>query len=359
MDKEPSSTATGDAEEHSQPSRSEMILKMMQTEDDQSPEEVVKPTAEEVAPPEKDEEVETPDKDSEEESEETEAEEEAETEEKPEAKKGQEWPDSAKARVAEETAKRKERTIERDKAIARAQKAEEENLALKEQLQGATRPVPTPQNPYSDVYDETSIRKAEREAEKIIEFCETHREGAYDIAVGKNEDGTPKKEDFTPEQITKMKLTAERALRRDIPERRQYLSERARMDAAAVEAYPDYKDENSELVKFAGQTLRNIPQLEQLIGPEVLAWIGHAYRGREVFLEEQKGKGKNGNGSVRKILESKETKLAPSRIKQRGDVKESGQVNVAPAIKKMQESGSDEDMEDAIGAIRSAHSRRA
>ena len=105
------------------------------------------------------------------------------------------------------------------------------------------------------------------------------------------------------------------------------------------------------------QVLRANPALEQVVGPEVLAWIGHAFRGRALFMEE-KGAKKNGNGSVATILKSRKTELAPSRIKQRGDVKESSHVNVAPAIKKMQESGTDDDMEDAIGAIRSAAKTR-
>lgn len=362
MSKSQSDEATVESEEHSQPlkSRAEAVLAMMDQDDDEAGNpveevgEVVRPEATEVTPPEKEEvPPEKSEKSAEKESEDK--------EEKPEAeaKAGQQWPDSAKVRVAEETAKRKERTVERDKAIARAAAAEAKVTELEGQLQGASRPSPTPQNPYSDVYDEPSLRKAEREAEKIIEFCETNREGAYDIVVGKNEDGTEKKEDFTPAELTRMKLTAERSLRRDIPERRQYLAMRARADAAAVEAYSDYQDADSELTKFARQVLQTNPALEQIVGPEVLAWIGHAFKGRALFLEEQKGKSsKNGSDAASRILKNKDTQLAPSRLKQRGDVKESESVNVGPAIKKMQESGSDESMEDAIGAIRSAAKAR-
>ena len=87
------------------------------------------------------------------------------------------------------------------------------------------------------VNDEQGLVRAEKDLEELVRFAETHREGAYDYEV-KDSNGQTVKKDFTPEQVTNIKLRAEAALRA-IPKRREYINLRQQYDTQAATIYPE------------------------------------------------------------------------------------------------------------------------
>jgi hypothetical protein len=290
---------------------------------------------------------------SEHEEEETEEEEEGQTVEAKKEKDEDEWSESAKVRVAQEKEKRITRTRERDEARAELQELKGQVETLQTQLRSATRPM-LPNEPLSDVYDESSLRKAEAEYEDLLVFAEENRDGAFDVLVGKDAKGNEIRRDFSAKDIVKLRVTAERALRKDVPQRRQYLAARSQMDAEALKVYPQFKDRNSPWSQEASMLLQTVPELERV--PDVLVWIGHALRGRDAFVKELEAR-KNGEppekveADAKRIMSARRTPKAPSIPSDRGFSQRPGADNVEAAKQRLEKQGGDEAMEDYIGAV--------
>lgn len=304
-----------------------------------------KPESEEVLP-------ETGDKPETEEKPEEPKEEESE-EEKVAAKKGDEWPDSAKQRVAEETAKRK-------RANDRADKAEALAMQLQQQLAQASAPVPTEDNPFIDVQDVNTLDRLERSYEKTIDLADENPEGAEDILVGRNPDGSEIRKDFTAEQLSMLKRKAEKAIRKQIPERRTYLQQRAVNDAQALEMYPELKDPESELAKVTSYFMQKILTGEAQRDPTLAIYCGHAAK---QYLASLQRNGKETpavkSPEAKKVIESARQKLAPTPTKTRSlPESRSSSSELARAKKEAQERGYDEESADKlIGTILASRGR--
>jgi hypothetical protein len=230
----------------------------------------------------------------------------------------------------------------------------QELAALKPQApEPAAQPAPRSIDPtvsgdlLDGVYDESSLQMAEKDCEALVEFAETHRDGAYDYEV-RDSKGNVTKKDFTPEQVTNIKLRAESALRA-IPKRREYLTVRAQCDARAVEIYPELAKKESPWRKDAAQLLASVPQLAN--SPDFMIWIGHALRGRAEFLKEQAGK-KNGKTSeaVSKIKAAPQ-EVAPAVVSTRGTIEKSAAHKIESSRKRLQTEGSEEAAEELLAAM--------
>jgi hypothetical protein len=262
-----------------------------------------------------------------------------------------EWPDSAKARVAEEADKRRRAMTRATEAEQKLAEQEAKITDLMSQLGTVSRPI-LPENPLSDVHDEASLAKAEKEYEKLLEFAERNRGGAWDVPTGRNPDGSRKTEDFSEKQITEMKLDAENALRKLIPQRRNYLAQRTQMDSAAKQIYEPLQDPNSQWSQEAAAILRIVPELERV--PDVLVWIGHALHRRDEFVASlpKDNNGANGaapNNDAQRIVENAKQRSAPSVPANRGFT-QTRDADVETARKRMKSEGGDEATEDFIAA---------
>ena len=274
-----------------------------------------------------------------------------------EAKAKGEKPDWYLTRIADEADKKR-------RAMTRATEAENQ-LAEKEakitdlmsQLGQVSRPI-LPDNPLSDVHDEASLQKAEKEYERLLEFAERNRGGAWDVTTGRNPDGSRKTESFSAEQITDMKLDAENALRKLIPARRNYLTARTQMDSAAKQIYEPLQDPNSQWSQEAAAILRIVPELERV--PDVLVWIGHALHRRDEFVASLP-KDNNGaaepNNDAQRIVENAKQRTAPSVPANRGFT-QTRDADVETARKRMKAGGGEEATEDFIGATLERGRRR-
>jgi len=257
-------------------------------------------------------------------------------------------------RISEESSKRKERTEDLRKEEARRRDAEAEVQRLQGLVSQSSAPAPTVQNPMADIYDESGLQRLEGTYEKILEFAEKNRDGAENVIVGKDKDGNEIRKDFTPDEIADMRYKADKALRKDIPQRRGYLVARARADAAAAEVYPEFKDPNSELTKEAVGILRAAPELETVLGPEVVVWIGHALAGRKAYMARNgNSKGKTPaatSTAADKIENASKTRLAPTATQSRAFVERRG-ADPTTAAKQLEEKGDDESAQAYLDAV--------
>jgi hypothetical protein len=344
--------------EEQQPTLSKEIVDLMNSEDETETETAAIPQTRDDQSQEETEPSTTKEEETAEEEKETETEgEEKEEKPEPEAKVSKEWPDSAKIRVAEETAKRKQRTEERDKAIAEKTALQEKLEAAEAQLANATRPVATQRDPLFDVVDAKTLNERKQDYETLLEFCKTHRDGGIDIVIGKDKDGKEITQDFTAQEIAKMEINAEKMLRDGIPQREKFLAVRDQALAATGEIYPQFKEKDHPWVTEARQILAVVPELQRV--PDFLLWIGHALKARDEFVAEQGAK-KNGerkgkvSTNAEKILSAPKIKVAPGIPKGRTFSDESRNRSVdtiEQAKERMRKRGDDESMEDFVGAV--------
>ena len=315
------------------------------TEEVENPSEVVTTKTTEVSPQETESESET----------------EEEKEELPASAHAEVWPDSAKKRVAEETAKRKERTEQLEKANAKV-------AELESKLLQANSPKPTPDNPFIDVYDLPTLRKLDDQYEKVLRDLEIYSAGAGDPVVGKNEDGTEVHySELEPNVRADMKYKADKAIRKDIPMRAAFLAEREKGRAVAEEIYPDLKNRDSEFAQLSFGILQQNPILEAVLGNEALIWIGHALKGRELHLQNLSRKnGKDtsetvATRSVNRLVESANTRIAPATVKTRSFPERKG-ADLETANKNLEREGTQDAADaylNALWARKRQPSRRA
>ncbi len=267
-------------------------------------------------------------------------------EEKPEATKKDEWPDSAKTRVAEETAKRK-------RANERADKAEALVQQYQTQLQQIVSPRPVEDDPFRDINDVAALERLERSYEKAIDLAEDDPDAlvAQAVEIEKKRSGTDLLERFTPEQIVaNAKRKADKAIRKFIPERRDYLQQRAVQDAQAAEVYPDLKDPNSEFTKMAGQLAYSLINGQAMKAPDVLVWIARAVKGYQMEISKN-GATVTGEGA-KKIVESVRQKIAPAPVRSRSlPERGGGSASLEKVSKEFESRGDAESAEALVGAL--------
>jgi hypothetical protein len=312
-----SGVATGESEETAQEqtqSLSEEILSLMKGEEPKAPETKQEVPEEVPVPSEEDIPKQT-----------TETEEEEEEETAAAGAEGQ-WPQSARKRVAEETGKRKRYQSRADKAESERDQWQRRAAQLESQLQDASSPRPTREDPLADVFDLPGLKKAKGHylnikttATRALDENPTLDE--IDVIVGKDKNGEPITESFTRKALVTMRENAEYALSDLIPQREKILAARDQADTLALRIYPQFaeNDGDNEWSGFVRDTLAQIPALAKI--PDIAIWLGHAIVGRAATLERlEKQYGKNGDrvadsipGAAREIVSaaSRKFKVAP------------------------------------------------
>jgi hypothetical protein len=219
------------------------------------------------------------------------------------------WPATAKARVAEEARKRRERTEERDRWKAEAER-------LNAQLQEATTLQLRPTKALSEVVDRQSLAAAENHWKEIRRFARTNPDGAYDVLVGKDEQGNEIRQDFPKEKIIQMSLDADEAIEA-LPARRAFVAEAEAQIEKAKAVYPDMW-KATEAGREAAGIVQRAPWILQ--EPDWAFVIGDYLAGRKARLAKQ---GKSGGGSktlspgAQAILGAPKMAPAPGVIKSR------------------------------------------
>ena len=269
-----------------------------------------------------------------------------------------EWEPEVKARIADETRKRKERTVERDTATKRAEVAEAKVAQLEERVK-TTVPVrvnPTAQDPLSDVTNPAELAASKAQWEELLEFSETHRDGAESVVVGKDAQGNDITRDYSAEELTAMRLKAGRILRENIPHKEVYLKDRQQLDTAAREIYPEMFDESKPESKLYQNLVQQMPGLQQFSDADL--WIGRAIRGfkAEAIEAGRRSRGEKAPSKTVEALTRKQPPLAPAAVKtgvSRAPVARGDDVDVKTAKERVQTGGGDEALNDLVSAARS------
>lgn len=263
-----------------------------------------------------------------------------------------EWPDSAKQRVKEEADKRRARTEERDRAILEAQAATQKAQQLETQLQQAlnqrSAPQPTESDPLADVTDGPSLMQVVKLNESLLEFAELHPNGAEaGEVIGKNLDGSEIKlnKDMAPEETIRMKLHAEKVLRRHVPAKANQLQQAQAMAEEVRKDYPDIFVQGSDDNKQAVSAINSFPDLRK--SPDHLLWVAWAIEGRKAWEARKNGSKVPAKEetveakAAAKILAAPKVKPAPSVVKNRVEAeKPSGDIE--SALKRLQKENSEE-----------------
>lgn len=284
---------------------------------------------------------------------ETEPETEEESTKPPEDKDDEEKPEEKGAKlvplseVLEERAKKK-------RANERAERAEQLAEQLQAQLSQTSAPVPTEADPFIDVQDTLALDRLERSYDNVLEMADTSPDALVEQAVEaeKKNSGKDLLERFTPEQIVAMaKRKAEKAIRKQIPERRTYLQQRAVADQQALQLYPELT-ENEEFRSAAGFLAQQLLSGQGMKAPDALIWIARAVKGYQL---EQK---RNGHDSskvkspeAKRVLEASKQKIAPTPTRTRSLPERRGTANLEKAADKVEAEGTSEAAEDYVAAL--------
>ena len=293
--------------------------------------------------------------------------EEEETEEKeeepaPAIARGEEWPKSAKKRVAEQTETINRERSGRQKAESELEKLQGRIQQLEGELQDQSRPRPTSKDPLADVFDLDGLRKAEghfRNAKEAATRALDENPGLDEIELPIGKDKTKM---FSRRELSDMRIDADHALSKLIPERRQLLAQRGQADAMAQKIYPQLTEESGEWTGFVQQTLAQFPDLGRV--PDIAIWLGHALYGRQIRLNEltkeldKGGKPASPNGessTANEIMAASRTafKKAPAlstgRVPSQSTPRRGADVEVARKAMRANP-GSDEALENFIDA---------
>jgi len=172
----------------------------------------------------------------------------------------EDWPASAKARIAQESEKRRRRTQEAEAWKQEAQKNALIAQQLHAQLQSASVPRPTEEQPLSDITDLGQLQYVKQINEQLEEFCDKHPNGAEDVVMGYDPQGKEILKDFTAEQIGERKAFAKRVLRQ-VPERAAYLVGVAQSAQAAAQLYPEMFQQGTAMNQAAMGILQQHPEI--------------------------------------------------------------------------------------------------
>lgn len=75
-------------------------------------------------------------------------------------------------------------------------------------------------------------------------------------------------EDYSSEKmdvfLSKLRRNADRTLRREVPERRDYLEQKEQSESRLKDIFPHYEDENSQFYKDAVDVMNTLPEIERL-----------------------------------------------------------------------------------------------
>lgn len=279
---------------------------------------------------------------------------EEEEEEKAAAKKE---PDHKKlvplSEVLEEREKKKRANDRYDNLDIEYQKAQGRIRELETQLSQSSGPVPTQDNPMSDIQNQRDLDTLERVYEEVKEVSleNLNEDGTITMPTGIGNDGKFVYRKLPPDEARIAQIRADRCVRRFIPQRRAYLTERAKIDAEASQVFPQLNEPDSEFARLANQWTTEVVSGRATNNPQVKFLASLAVYGLAKLQEEQAKAGQNGNGKhpeadVQKIVAASKQKIAPSSPRERTLPKrQTASADLAKANQRLKENPGSEEAE--------------
>src|SRR5215475_5993017 len=260
-----------------------------------------------------------------------------------------------------EERKKKQRANERaERAELEIERRNERIAELERSLSQANGVQPDKDNPVVDIYDPKVLDRFEKIYEDIMDIdrSETNDDGMIDIVVARDQQGNPVRQQFTPEKFEVLQKRADRAIRKYIPRRREYLEGRQHYDGGAQEFYPDLANKEHPFTQSVEQLLAEVTSGRAMSNPQVKFWVANAIYGYNKRLEEAKAFESAKADPVKQVVASAQTKIAPTAPRTRASGERRPGVDLAKAQKQFMENKGDEAAQMAyLRALRSQKSQ--
>lgn len=321
-----------------EPSLMALVGQEFGLEVEEEPEETpaAEPEEEEAEPEQETEQEEEEESEAEEESEEESAEE---TEEDEEEESENEMPEWMKARLSKMADQKNEAREERDTALREIDQLKDQ---LDQARSQAVTLAPSPDDPFSDVFDAAKLEEARKQQEAVIRWCDDNDEGGeYGEAF------------YDAKQVRQIRRQAEAKVKEALPARQQWLADSAASLDAAKKDNPEILTENSSannLWKEAVEKDRNVLRISFF--PELIALADAGLKvrnGSHVLVPKTEAK------PPKKKVAKKVAKKPPTSPKATGSPgpsnesrrdKRAGADDIAAAMA----SGDDQAIQDAIAS---------
>ena len=258
---------------------------------------------------------------------------------------------------------KKQRANERaDRVEAELAKAREELTESRRQLSQASGPMPTPESPLIDIQDPIVLDRLERVYELLEEtdIEALNEDGTVTVPSAIGADGKIVYAKIDPDQARLALKRADRVLRKDIPNRRKYLTERAQIDAGATEWYPDLKNPDHEFTRLVSDLTNKVLNGSAMSDPQVKFWAANAVYGFMKRKEEsQASNGKGEANAVKTVVDGSKRKFAPTASRTRAVVERKSSADLAETEKRFETNPDDRDAAaEYVGAVLNKNARK-
>lgn len=257
--------------------------------------------------------------------------------------------------VVEERGKKQRANERAERAEAELAKAQADRDEARRQLSQAAGPMPTPDSPLIDIQDPIVLDRLERVYELLEEtdIENVNEDGSVTVPSAIGADGKIVYAKIDPEQARLALKRADRVLRKDIPNRRKYLAERAQIDADAQQWYPDLKNGDHEFTRLVNDLTGKVLNGTAMSDPQVKFWAANAVYG--FMKRKEESQAKNGKGTqrdVKTVVDASKRKFAPTASRTRAVVERKTSADLAAIEKRFMENPDDRDAAAAYaGAI--------
>lgn len=211
------------------------------------------------------------------------------------AEERKEWPEEALNRIHKKTAQL-ETEREQHEATKEALAQREEELAILREQATQAPPLPVTQdNVLVNVNSAEELARVESELEHIHEWTVLNPQGGDYEHPYKDKDGQPIVQTFDETEARRIRIAADKALRKAVPARQQFLAQRSEFDSVAREDFPEVFDGKSEAAKLATKVLKTVPVFAQF--PDGMIHLG-LYTKALLEYQKQRQTKANGNGKT-------------------------------------------------------------
>ena len=184
--------------------------------------------------------------------------------------------------------KRLSKEVARRKDLEERLKKAQDRIANLEQAPQEQAPQQTASNVLPDINDPVALQKLEGDTRAAIDYLE---EALLDDPNAVTDDGESaykiQGEFYTPKDLRRMLLNARKRLDREIPTKKQFIQQRANIEAQARETFTWMADRNSQEYQTYKGILSGVQGLESYVGAPALA--AAAVEGMRVAYERRTG----------------------------------------------------------------------
>lgn len=166
-----------------------------------------------------------------------------------------------------------ERESSKDERIAKL----ESELASKEaEPQEAIPAAPaTPANPFTNATTLEAVQREEHNAEQVIDWTDSNPDGA----LVPTSDGEM---EYSAEEVRDIRKRASKAIRKWLPERKQWIRENQAQDEYALKHYKWWQDKSAAEYQAAMNVLREFPEIQKF--PDYKVIVGDTLMGMQMRL---------------------------------------------------------------------------